>query len=378
MKPNMVGRFVRLGLVSIVALGLVGAQVIAHAQDTLCFGLQSADCQLLSAGTKASILTLKSFYLDYDINFKVTGTPDGDSALTVHGTGPFDANGADLTGLNPAGGSQVLGKVTGLLGKIILGTTVDAATTTKGKTTNLHVELRVLNNMLYINETKLTQGKWKFRDLKMLAWMVAGMAGAGQLPGAVATQPAAAPSSADIMAQMQSLMKIDGLITAERGPDVTVGSDKIAAFIFHVDLQKLYSSPDLVAMIKTAQAKQPADKQKTDDEIKATITKLATANKDLKLSFTRFVGADDKLSHGFSLDLTGPADLSGLKDLAPASATSNSIAAAALSGPVGLDIHFKVLLSAIGQKANLTAPADALPFNFSGPRTPAGTAPAAS
>src|SRR5258708_18628885 len=181
MKQTIVSRAVRLGLVSVVALGLVGAQVVAYAQDTQCFGLKADDCQLLTAGSQAPIAKQPSFNLDYDINFKVTGAPDGDVALTVHGTVPFDANGADLTSLSTTGAaggtSAAMTKLTGLLSKIILGTTIDGSAASKGKNTTFHGELPVLNNKVYINEPKTTQGKWKFLDLKTMAGMMAGMAG---------------------------------------------------------------------------------------------------------------------------------------------------------------------------------------------------------
>src|SRR5258708_8863400 len=138
------------------------------------------------------VATLPSFNLSYDNNFKVNGSTKGDSALMVHGTGPFDSNGADLTGLTKPGASTTpaVAKLTGLLSKIILGTTLDGSATTKGKTTTFHVELRVLDNKLYINEPKTTQGKWMFLDLKSMAGMFAGMASQLSSATGAATQAA--------------------------------------------------------------------------------------------------------------------------------------------------------------------------------------------
>jgi hypothetical protein len=375
MLQNTVQRGIRLVLISAIALVFLGAQVVAHAQDAACFGLQGDDCALLQAASKADMTSIKSFTLDYDINFKATGMPDGDAAVTVHGTGPFDANGADFSALSKQTTLTMpdTSKLTGILSKLIFGTTVDVDANTKGKDTKYHAELRILNNKLYINEATFTQGKWQVLDLASMAGMMQGLAAqGGALPG-VATQAAPAAASADMMAQMQGLAKIDGLVTGSRGPDVTVGSDKIAAFVFTVDLQKLFNSPDILTMIKAAQDSQVAQGKTpklTDDQVKAELAKVATATKDLKISFTRYVGISDKLPHGAGADITGNADFSGLKGdpLLGSSSASSSVP----TGPLGLDIHLKFVISGIGAKANLAAPDGATPFNFGAP------APAAS
>ncbi len=362
MKANTVHRLVRLCLVVSVVLMLAGADVIAHAQQAACLGLKADDCQLLANARRVTLAALLSYNIDYDVNFKVAGTPDGDIALTLHGTGPVDTNGADVRGLAGQGASPSLTKLANVLSKLILGTTLDLETVMKGKDTKLHIEVRLLNNTLYFNSPTITKGGWKSIDLKPMIDGLNKMA--SNALATDKTQPAATPPaiSAETLKEFQTLGTIEGLLTAERGPDLTVGKDVLAAFIIHVDLQKVLTWPDLIPLIKSSQAKSAPDKQMTDDQIKAMLAQVSTAIKDLKISFTRYVGVTDRLPHGGSFDITGQADLSGLKDLAPNTASKNSSAAAALSGPIGLDIHLKVVLSAIGEKANLTAPADAQPF----------------
>lgn len=362
MKANTVHRLVRLCLVVTVVLMLAGADVIAHAQQAACLGLKADDCQLLANARRVTLAALLSYNIDYDVNFKVAGTPDGDIALTLHGTGPVDTNGADVRGLAGQGASPSLTKLANVLSKLILGTTLDLETVMKGKDTKLHIEVRLLNNTLYFNSPTITKGGWKSIDLKPMIDGLNKMA--SNALATDKTQPAATPPaiSAETLKEFQTLGTIEGLLTAERGPDLTVGKDVLAAFIIHVDLQKVLTWPDLIPLIKSSQAKSAPDKQMTDDQIKAMLAQVSTAIKDLKISFTRYVGVTDRLPHGGSFDITGQTDLSGLKDLAPNTASKNSSAAAALSGPIGLDIHLKVVLSAIGEKANLTAPADAQPF----------------
>src|SRR5690242_11315947 len=113
-------RLVVWGLIALVGLGLAVSPALVRAQQDACFGLKADDCQLLLASDKPPQGALSSFSMDYQISFKSTGLPEGDSDLTIHGAGPFSFQGdlSALTGQAMNSDGSNMPKLTDSLGKI--------------------------------------------------------------------------------------------------------------------------------------------------------------------------------------------------------------------------------------------------------------------
>src|SRR5579864_5968777 len=81
----------RLAVVVVVALMALTPAVATHAQGTqMCFGLADADCKMFyGAFDQAQMSKFTSFVMDYSLDAKFTGTPQGDATVSVQGNGPF-------------------------------------------------------------------------------------------------------------------------------------------------------------------------------------------------------------------------------------------------------------------------------------------------
>jgi len=339
-------------LVALIALLAFVPAIKTQAQgaDT-CFGLKAEDCALLQGMGTADMSKLTSFTMDYTLTLKTTGTGTSDVDVNVQGSGPFSI---DATAMSGASSDP-----TAALAGLTMANTITASMVGGGQNQKGTFEFRIVGGKLYFMGDTATQGKWMSVDLAKAAGQVMSNPQFSGMMNGSSNPAMAAATDPETLAALGKAINTPGVITAQRGADLTVDGQTVAALQFNLDLAKLLASPDFKPVLKKALESQGSGTTMTDEQLTQVGTMAQTFLKDTHLSYTQYVGTTDKLPYGLSLDATVNLDP---QTAAMMGGTTGSTDAKAIN----LDFHFKVLLSKIGQPAAVTAPADATEVDMGG------------
>jgi hypothetical protein len=348
------------GIVALTALAFVPSQ---SASADNCFGLSKDDCALVN-GAKGSLKDFSSFNMQYSLALTISGTKSRDVDFKVGGSGPLslaaNTDPADLA----AGGKSIQ--------KIALDDTFTASLKQGDQNLTGTVEIRIVNGALYYEGDKLTQGQWRSLDLTQLARSKSiRQSNLGSFLGGKGG-PGSLVRDVTILADLVKLSQTPGFIKAQRGTDLTLNDQTVAAqFVYTFDLPTLFSSPNFEPLLKVVLTQ--AGRKVDDATLKAVGPKLATAFQNSTVTATRLIGTTDKLPHGFGVDIKATLDPSvlGMDTAATPDASAT---------PVSFEFHFLVKLTDIGKPVTVTAPTNATPADL-GPvdsATPEATAAAGS
>src|SRR5262249_29487375 len=154
---------IRFGVVAVVFALLTslisGVGVPVRAQGgapNFCFDLKADDCKLITDGV-AAVAKITSANFNWALNIKTGGTPEA-TTLDVSGKGSFAAP-AGGSASAPSGGNP-MGAVMNGLASAQFQTSVSSKGTMGPQDLAVELELRVINNTLYLKSDKLTAGKW--------------------------------------------------------------------------------------------------------------------------------------------------------------------------------------------------------------------------
>ncbi len=311
---NLTRRAVIL-IVLVVLFGLTAAPV-TRAQQTQCFTLSAGDCTLLTAAL-GNFSQLKSFSYQVDLT---------DSWTDLH-TNEFKTSGS---------GQFQLGEVSKTDPLATLGTvqfSLDAKLSSNSGTAS-SFKAMLIDNIFYYDDGASVRG---FKLAGVMA-PTAGQTGSTLSLIQNLQDPATA-------AALSALFATPGLITVEKtttGPVVagteqtTLDGQPLTGFVFTVDVPTLVQSSATQKLL--TQLFGPVSL--TADQIQM----LQKAFKNTPLKLTVWIGAEDKLFHGFAINFTGKIDP---KDLGQ-------------TGEV-TDTTFQVVISLtkVGKPVTLTAPANA-------------------
>ncbi len=297
---------------------------LAHAEDN-CFGLNADDCALAKAGSSPDAYSkLTAFSMAYSSTVTGSGGGRGNGTFTVTGTGSYSTDKPfDIT----AAGTETPDQNLTLQQAI----TIVSQTGDKPARTILY-EVRIVGGMLYF----LTgAGKWFSTQLSPTG-------ASNPLLGSIG-DPNQYVKTLRLAFQ---ILASEGIVKAERGPDVTIDNQQIAAFVFHFDIGKALSAPDPSLMLKFIGSRVPGLTSSDPEKLKAQ---------------TRYIGTSDKLPHGVAVDITANIDP---KDVAPFMPTPDPAGTppADSNQPLVYNSHFEFKISGIGTKVEVQAPPDAKPL----------------
>ena len=312
---------------------------LAHAQDN-CFGLNADDCALAKAGSSPDAYSkLTAFSMAYSSTVTGSGGGRGNGTFTVTGTGSYSTDKPfDIT----AAGTETPDQNTTLQQAM----TIVSQTNDKPARTT-HYEVRIVGGMLYF----LTGiGKWYSAQLSTNGESNPLLGSIGDPNQYVKT-----------LRQAFQILASEGIVKAERGPDITIDNQQIAAFVFHFDIVKALSAPDPSLMLKFIGSRVPGLTSSSPEKVKAQIPQLQALFKNTQFTMTRYIGTSDKLPHGVAVDITANIDP---KDAAPFMPTPDPAGTppADSNQPLVYSSHFEFKISGIGTKVEVQAPPDAKPL----------------
>ena len=360
---------IMLGMVAVLLTAFVPA-VTVRAQGDMCFGLKADDCALANTMPDSAAMTkLTSFTMDYTITLKAdTGDPAKNVDFKVTGKGPFSIDTSKLSGGSSSDPMAAIGALT-------MANTMDASLTSNGKDQKGTFEFRIVGGDLYFMGDMATQGKWMKVNLgkaltqvmanPMVSGMMSGKGGAG---GASSNPAMAALSDPEVMKALSSIPNIPGVITATRADDITIGSSKVATFVYNFDILKLVQAKEFAPVLKAALKNQSAGAEVSDKQVQQVIAMANMFLKDFKLSITRYVGTDDKLPHGIGLHLSLNLDAN----------TAAMVTGGSGSGeakPVSVDFNFDVKLDKLGEAVSVEPVSDAKEVDTGAMMGGSGSAP---
>lgn len=335
-------------LMLILAVGLMISPALnpimtVRADGNNCYGLSADDCTLVKgAESQFALEKIASSNTDYELTLNIQLPSGKGSDISVKGSGPVQYDFAGVSGMS-------LARPARLLDKLIVQLTAFGSTTLGDTTIDGFAEMRILNGTLYLKGDKLTGGQWKSIDL------------ATQL----ADRLARSSKNTNLIEELQALnatgkvLNIRNLVKAERATDLTIEDQKIAVFVYHVDLSKLFGSTDFEPILRLA-LEQVVNGKVSNERVKFTAKKLSDALKDSTFSITELVGTLDKLPHGLGSDLTLKIDPQTLTAIDTTTTTEPT------APPFTANIHFLVKLSGFGTKPIAIAPTGVTPFSSSG------------
>jgi hypothetical protein len=296
---------------------------------------------------------LTSFTMDYTLTLKAdTGDPAKNIDLKVTGKGPF---GLDTTKLSGDSKDPMAA-----IGALTMANVIDASMTSNGKDVKGTFEFRIVGGDLYFMGDMATQGKWqkinigKALTAAMANPMVSGMM-SGKGTGAASNPAMAAMQDPEVMKALMSIPNIPGVITATRGDDITIGSEKVAVFTYDLDVLKLVQAKEFAPVLKAALKGQSAGAEVTDKQVAQIVAAANMFLKDFKFSVTRYVGADDKLPHGIGITFSLKLD----------AATAGMVMSSPDAKPVSIDFNFDIKLDKIGEAVTVDPVADATEIDTS-------------
>src|SRR5258706_667393 len=329
--------------ITLVVSVAIAPGLTAYAQDT-CFGLNADDCNLVkAASTPEAYAKLTSFTMTH-VNTITTSSASGNNNLDVSITGN-GAYSSDQPFVVTTPATETPDE------SLTLQDTTTITTKRAGKDArSINFEIRIVNATVYF---QTSAGKWVSTSLaKMRGNSIAMLTVFGD------------PSQlrASLKAAFEALARSD-IVGAERSADTTVENQQIASFVYHFDLAKASSEGNLGPIIKLLGGRLGTLDKLSDEELNSKKDQLAKALKNTQLTITRYVGVTDKLPHGIAIDVIANIDPQDLVGLAPTpSATSSAPGTSPLgtTGPIMINTHYELKLSGIGNKVDVTAPANAV------------------
>jgi len=332
----------RLSSLLFTALALVFSTApvfTAHAQDT-CFSLSADDCNLVkAASTPEAYAKLTAFTMTHELIVSSTNAAGAASGVSIKGNGSYASDVPFV--VDSAATEAATGNVTL---QDMFSVTVKRGSA-DGKSTN--IEVRIVDGTVYIQLGK----QWVSTSLAKLQ--------SGEVPflSTLGGDPTQFTSS--LRSAFEALAG-GGVASAERSADTTIDNQKIASFVYHFDLAKAAADGTIGPILKLLSGRLGGMDKLTDGDLAGKKDQLAKAFQNTQFTVTRYVGVDDKLPHGVSIDLTGtldPKDFVGLSaDNADLPTTDPSM------GPSQITYHYEFKISGIGNKVAVTAPADAVPM----------------
>lgn len=339
------GRATRL-LGLIVAVLLAGSSVgwsgSARAADA-CYKLTVADCALLHESEKPeAIRKLSAFAVSYTLVAKLSGVgQESTFDLSAKGNGGAQLDADALTSLGRGELGTALGKTSAF------GLTTDATLTAPALSQAGMLEVRVLNETLYLKSDLITGGKWQSADAKTLS----------QRDGAVYGALAGLVRGGRVLILFNRIhLTFPNHVKAERMADLDIDGQKVAAFKFTVDLPKVLAAPELKPLLTNALSL-IGDTGKPSD-LDETLALVGALSGKLQVNVIHYVGTTDRLFHGFGLEITGPLDSSVIQPLSGGGSPGGSD-----TRPLNLYVRFGVQVSKIGVPPTIIAPPDSTPFD---------------
>lgn len=336
-------RFFRRLTVLVTALLILAAGLPAHALAEQCYGLNAADCALLTEADKAESLgKLSAFDFNYEMALILASTQrEGTISLTAKGAGSMALDTDAIGKLGRGDVNTALDRLSVLFtadGSLKIGSVEQAGTS----------EFRIVNNTLYVKGEALTGNAWRSVDLKSITrregFRQAGVG--GLLRGARA-----------LVALNRFRATADRFIKAERIADIELDGQKIAVLHFKVDLNQLFAAREFAQLLKSAQ--ELSGEKVTDAEIQETVAILGALSKSLTLTVTRYIGTVDKAPHGFAVALVGKLDPSVSQPLAGGGSPNG-----ADIKPIDVNVTFNIKVTNLGKVTPVDAPADATPLDL--------------
>lgn len=322
-------------LVAIIAFG-VSTPLGVRAQGACT--LSAEDCALIEAVTANSDKHTKFTIESWALTASVTGMPSGDVNVDISGNGAVDVSNFDPTTMSDPAAA---------LKNLVLALNIASASVKVGAAEQKgDLEIRIVDGFLYLkgsNSTAMggTDGKWLKISLDQLlqnpefkssfeqafqAGTQAGMAGAGM--GGMAMMP--------------------NLVSMEAGDGPTVGgaaTRAITTSINFAELAKMLSDPSASQAFQNLPGGAGA-------QLSALLPMLQPILNGTKFSFVQYLGKDDKLFHGFDINLS-------IDDISMFMMMMGGSSGAAPTGPAKVDVKFTVRLTGIGEAVNVQVPAEA-------------------
>lgn len=332
----------RIGLlIALIAL-VAFVPFTAKAQDGCLEGLSAEDCALANA-VMSGDANYNQFVMDWTFTAKSSGlqaTAGGEIDVTVTGGGAVDASTVQA---DPAKPESIFNGL-----KFSINMTAAAALPGQPAQSG-DLEVRIVDGKLYAKGTEATKGEWWTQSVEKAIQSGSGGAGMGdltqQLQGAL-SNPAA-------LGGMAAFTGMKGLVTgsATDGPTVDgVATREITANVALDVLAKGLTSEEFRPMLKQLLAQAGLGAMIPDEQL-AQLSMLVAGFeptlKATKLSFSQYVGKEDKLFHGFALRFSLNVD-------------ANQAAMFQLPGALNVDVVLDVRLSKIGTAPEIVAPEGAI------------------
>jgi hypothetical protein len=325
-------------LLAVVALG-VYAPMAVRAQGACT--LSADDCKLIDDVTANSDKHTKFTIDSWAFTASVTGLPQGDVNINVSGNGAVD-----VSKISSADASDALAAAKALT----LALNIASASAKMGAAEQKgDLEIRIVDGVVYVKGSNPssaggTDGKWLKMSLDKLfddpsfkstfeqafqAGSQAGMAGAGM--GALGAMP--------------------NLVKTEAGDGEAVGgmpTRSITTSINFAEVAKMLSNPSTSSMFQNLPGGAGA-------QLQALLPLLQPILEKTSFSFVQYLGKEDKLFHGFDINLD-IADISSLMMMMGGGAGG----AAPSTTPMKVEVRFTVRLTGVGEDVTVEVPADAV------------------
>jgi len=347
----------RLVVIVTVALMALTPAVATHAQGTqMCFGLSDSDCKMFyGAFDQAQLAKFTSFVMDYNLDAKFTGTPQGDASVSVQGNGPFGIDpkfASSATSANPMAAMSA----------IMAGNTIKASASGGGQNMAGNFEWRIVGGTLYFMGDMATQGKWM--SISLADAMTSAMSSFSSMssgsssssgPASMLSGANTAFSDPSVTAAFEAIPTIPGFIKADSKAGTQVDGQDTTQITFTFDLVTLVNAKETRPILKAALKSQGGGTADVPDtQVDQVAAMLASALKGSNFQVNWLIGKSDSLIHGFGINIAFHLDAS-----IAAMMTSDSNAKA-----IDGNITFNITLSKVGQPVSVTAPTGATPINL--------------
>ncbi len=306
-----------------------------------CYGLNAADCALLTAaGSPAALAKLNAFALVYEAALVIDGgRAERDIVFSAEGSGAVALDTDALARLRR-------GDLNGGTGALAMTVTTKANLKMPDLDRSGLLELRILNSTLYAKGDALTANQWRFAELRNLITRE-GNARAGLTALLRLGRVAAALGTFRADAA--------GLVTGARLSDIVQDGQKVAVFKFTLNIPGLLADKALFPLIKSGL--ELGGEAVKDADLQELLAIFGAYARNLNITYTRWVGVADALPRGIGIDATGTLDPVVFTPLAGGGGPQGSDAK-----PLIANLHFLVRLSNIGQPPSISLPQGALPF----------------
>jgi hypothetical protein len=215
------------------------------------------------------------------------------------------------------------------------------------------IEVRIVNGNVYFKSAMLGGDKWQYvtgAELQsLITTMSSQMSGAGGAGGTGGANPMSNP---EMLGAIMAAPNIPGVITGEAEDGPTVDGHPTRKVTYNLNLATLVGAQEFRPVIKSALSQQAAGTEVTDAKIDETIQQATAALQNTTFSVYVLVGTDDKVTHGFGLNIDATID----------EATSKLLKSSG-SGSINASLDFT--FSKVGQAVTVEAPADAVKFDMS-------------